>query len=766
MSACRRDVMRRYLSIDALWLLAILVGAFYLRVWYQLDTVLVGDTVRFTEVDAWHHMRLVDALVRDFPSRIHYDVYAVYGGQPIRTGPLLDLLVVGLALLLGRGAPSPHLVDLVGAWVPPILGTLAVLPIYALGRSLFGRQAGLWSAAIFAVLPGMLLQRTAFGFTDHHVLEVLFTPLVLLAVVRALRARVVRRIPESYSSTKSTNFWAAPSNAFKWLSSRSPTMRATYDSYRPVLGRSAAAGLALGAYLLSWTSGTFLLVILFVWIGLDLLCRAYCDETLEPPLLVGGVACAAGLPMVLVYASDIPGMELNAYALAAGVAATLFLGALAPGISKLPRCWRAPILFAALVLPLLVGALISPDARSLAIIAAGRLFPSQEWVGELQPLIAFGWGAGPWREYASAWPFAAAGLGMAVVLLVRTGSSALLLLLVYALVSVAATVGHIRFSLYLALAVALLGGLALARATAWKLPRWLSVPVLAGLVLIPTWRQALVSARQPNALTPAWYDALRWLGAHTPEPFADPKAYFQRFPPAKDGQPFAYPDSAYSIMAWWDYGHWIERIAHRIPVANPTQFGREDAARFLLASTPEEARPILDRVRSRYVIVNADLAAGSGLWKLDAIAAAADRQPKEFFERCWTTLPDGGLVEMPIYYPAYYQSMAVRLSVFAGQKVEPRDSTWLVTLEDRTDASGATYRVLASAQQFSTYDAAVQALPRFPGARIAGMSITASAVPLEQLDGFRKLYDSKEREVIASTRLTAPLIRIFEYNGR
>lgn len=734
MSVRRR--LRRYLSPDALWLLAMLAGALYLRVWHQLDTVLVGDTVRFTEADAWHHMRLVDALVRDFPSRIHYDVYAVYGGQPIRTGPLLDLLIAGLALLFGRGAPNPHLVDLVGAWVPPILGVLTVLPLYALGRSLFGRQAGLWAAALFAVSPGALLQRTALGFTDHHVLEVFFTTLVLLAVVLALRARGVRQLPE------------------------------IYDARLSGLGRAAAAGLALGAYLLSWTSGTFLLAIVLVWIGLDLLCRAYRGETLEPPLLIGGIAFAVGLPIVLVYARAIPGMELNAYTLAMGVVETLFLGALASAITKLSRRWRVPVLGAALTVLLLAGAVFWPDARSLAVTAAGRLFPSQQWVSELQPLFVAGWWAGPWNEYAATWPFAVAGLGMAAVLLVRTGSSALLLLFVYALASAAATVGHIRFSLYLAIAIALFGGLALARVTAWKLPPWLSAPMLASLLLVLTWPQALVSARQPNVLTPAWYDALRWLGDHTPELFGDPEAYYRRFPRPADGLSFAYPDSAYSIMAWWDYGYWIERIARRIPVANPTQAGREEAAKFLLAGTPEEARQILDQLRSRYVIVNADLAAGSGPWKLDAIAAAAGRESQEFFERCLAMLPEVGLVEMPIYYPAYYQSMAVRLAVFAGQKVEPSNSTWLVTVEDRTDVDGATHRVLASAQEFPTYEAAMQALPRFPGARIAGLSITASAVPLEQLKSFRKVYDSKEREVIAATRLTAPLIRIFEYNGQ
>ena len=37
------------------------------------------------------------------------------------------------------------------------------------------------------------------------------------------------------------------------------------------------------------------------------------------------------------------------------------------------------------------------------------------------------------------------------------------------------------------------------------------------------------------------------------------------------GPDYRYPTSAYSVMAWWDYGYWIVDVARRIPVTNPTQ---------------------------------------------------------------------------------------------------------------------------------------------------------------------------------------------------
>ena len=40
-----------------------------------------------------------------------------------------------------------------------------------------------------------------------------------------------------------------------------------------------------------------------------------------------------------------------------------------------------------------------------------------------------------------------------------------------------------------------------------------------------------------------------------------------------NGEMFQYPDSAYGVMSWWDYGHVITYFAHPIPHANPFQAG-------------------------------------------------------------------------------------------------------------------------------------------------------------------------------------------------
>jgi len=73
---------------------------------------------------------------------------------------------------------------------------------------------------------------------------------------------------------------------------------------------------------------------------------------------------------------------------------------------------------------------------------------------------------------------------------------------------------------------------------------------------------------------------------------------------------YIYPESAYSVMSWWDYGHWITRIAHRIPVANnfqqgiggPYQGNTPGACVFFTAKNESEANRVADALDVRYVV--------------------------------------------------------------------------------------------------------------------------------------------------------------------
>jgi asparagine N-glycosylation enzyme membrane subunit Stt3 len=109
-----------------------------------------------------------------------------------------------------------------------------------------------------------------------------------------------------------------------------------------------------------------------------------------------------------------------------------------------------------------------------------------------------------------------------------------------------------------------------------------------------------------------WYEALRWMRNNTPEPGVDYYGLYEEPPHETTGawEDYDYPESAYGVMSWWDYGHMITWIAHRIPNANPFQQGiggpigsdNPGACVFLLAATEADANKVADTLGVRYVI--------------------------------------------------------------------------------------------------------------------------------------------------------------------
>jgi asparagine N-glycosylation enzyme membrane subunit Stt3 len=160
-------------------ILAALCGiSLYIRIALPHDKIFVDGAVWFRETDAYYYIRNIESLVRHFPQINSFDPYMLYpggGGGPPR--PFFAQLVAAVVLLVSRGAPTLHTIEVVGAYMPAILGTLTLIPVYFIGKELFNRWAGVIAAALVVILPGEFLHRSLLGFTDHHVAETLFSTL-------------------------------------------------------------------------------------------------------------------------------------------------------------------------------------------------------------------------------------------------------------------------------------------------------------------------------------------------------------------------------------------------------------------------------------------------------------------------------------------------------------------------------------------------------------------------------------------------------------
>ncbi len=146
-----------------------------------------GGYVNVAADDAVMQMRLVHNTLEHFPDRIMFDPFTHYPfGSVIHFGPLFTLMIAGASLIAGLGSPSAQLVDTVGAYTPVVIAALCVLPVYFIGKRLFGKTAGIIAVATLAVLPGQFLGRSMLGFTDHHIAEVLFSVVTVAFLVYAL----------------------------------------------------------------------------------------------------------------------------------------------------------------------------------------------------------------------------------------------------------------------------------------------------------------------------------------------------------------------------------------------------------------------------------------------------------------------------------------------------------------------------------------------------------------------------------------------------
>jgi dolichyl-diphosphooligosaccharide--protein glycosyltransferase len=167
-------------------------------------------------------------------------------------------------------------------------------------------------------------------------------------------------------------------------------------------------------------------------------------------------------------------------------------------------------------------------------------------------------------------------------------------------------------------------------------------------------------ARSPGGPGGQWYNSLEWMQDNTPDTGL---SYYGPYIRPPRGEPYPYPDTAYGVMSWWDYGFWIETIARRIPNANPFQEGigggeeqRPGAATFFTAESEAEANEIADTLGVKYVVSDVEMATG----KFHAIAAW-DCDTGGYGE--WLLI--GGRNEW-VPTMRYFNSMEGRLHIFDG----------------------------------------------------------------------------------------------------
>jgi dolichyl-diphosphooligosaccharide--protein glycosyltransferase len=475
------------------------------------------------------------------------------------------------------------------------------------------------------------------------------------------------------------------------------------------------------------------------------------------------------------------------------VAALGLLAALA-AIRHGLRAARAPrgALAGVLVLVVVGGGLafvaLAPELTRAILNDLQRFRPGRTGftVSEIRPLFLMTGSLSVWVPFLVFGPAFFIGLATLPWLAwraLRTARPPLVLLVVWSVLMFIATLGQNRFGYYLTLVLALLTGWACAFVLAWAWspaaavaqPRadarrrrraarpagdrawWriAAVAVVVALVFVPSALLARPIASADLGLSEAYRASLEWLRANTPEPFPAADYYYEHYRPGRTAA------AAYTVMAWWDYGYEIIRVARRVPVANPTQAGAEVAGHFFTATDEGEAVKILDAERARYVVAHAEvpiLPRGAVVQgKFETMVWWAGKDVSRYWETFLTRDPDTGrLGPLVLFHPEYYRTLMVRLYVNGGGAYAPRDTTYVVTFREHANPDGTTSKEIVESRRFKTYEAAVAHIDQHgqTGRVIVGLSPRQSPVPIEPLTRFRLIHESAG---------TTPAVKIFEY---
>jgi len=346
-----------------------------------------------------------------------------------------------------------------------------------------------------------------------------------------------------------------------------------------------------------------------------------------------------------------------------------------------------------------------------------------------------------------------------------------LYILVWGAFIVSAAFTQVRFNYYLAVVVAVFNAIFIAqvsdildiRATADSIQNsarnvegWQIIAIVTVVFLVvapfmfPTvaaWDRG--GSNNPGAVT-VWDDSLEWMQNETPVPgelggadnAIDPQGPYER-PPNDD---YDYPEGAYGVQSWWDYGHWITVHGERIPNANPFQQGATEAANYLLAQNETAASDALaekmgEEGETRYVMIDAQMVTPGQKFAAPTVFKD-DVSASDFYDVANPVTSDGRVGDSTVFFTSqYYNSQMVRLYLYHGSATEPRPiaiNTQERTLQTQQGGSvqRTTYNSETGVRTFNTSTEAENFVTENPAFELYGVG-EQPATRVEALDHYR-----------------------------
>ncbi len=767
--------------ICAILLFCIFVLSLTLRIAIPWDHVFSGQWIKLTDNDAYYFVRLLDNLSHHFPLLGQFDPYSIFpAGKSLTGQPMFFIYFMGFfTWLFGGATPSQHVVDMVAVYFPAVMGALLVFPVFFIGKAVFNKWAGLTAAMFIALIPGEFLVRTLLGNTDIHVMEIFFSTLFMLFLIL------------SVSAGKNITL-------FPWQQVNRRTL------IKPAI-YCVIAGLCLGIYILSWEGALFFVLISFIWLVVQLIINHLHGL---PSGYLGPIGVIVYLTALLLTLTGSAGL-MTCLSLGAALVASAVL----PMISwymqrrKFNAIYYPFIVIGLAVLAVLAIYIVRPQMLNsmFSALAGFFMWRPELTIAESQPLLINQGSftlALLWGNYTSGSILALIALCIVIYQVIKKGTPEITMLAVWSILTLLACLAMRRFAYYFAINVALLSGYtgwlilktaglketlelqappatsrvnkkkaARHSSSAKGIPRTnpaimaLGVAAVALLSIypntgpLPGGDKPFFDVASKALYTPsdAWCESLDWLRNNTPEPFGDAQYYYDYYAkvPASTSSATTAP---YGVVCWWDYGYWVTRIGHRVPVSNPGSAQLGEQAMFM-AQDIQEASKYNSTWNMKYVIVNdylVDWTKGFNIVSSDAL------QPTSRYYEIYYRTQNGKLSPTLLYYPDYYKTMSVRLYCFDGKQYTPSE-TAVISWEKKTDSNGRPYKEITALKTSPSYEAAANfvATQKSGNWRIVGKDPDVSPIPLEELAGYKLVYGSSQKSKVGTADISQ--VKVFEY---
>ena len=288
------------------------------------------------------------------------------------------------------------------------------------------------------------------------------------------------------------------------------------------------------------------------------------------------------------------------------------------------------------------------------------------------------------------------------------------------------------------------------------------IVLLAPLMFMVTPVWAAGAQTGPADVVP-WDESLQWMNEETPYPgelegHDNAMEYYGTYErPADDD--FDYPEGAYGVQSWWDYGHWITTRAERIPNANPFQQNAGEAANYLLAPDEETAAEVLERQSeeggdTRYVMVDWQMVAPTSKFGAPVtFYDDEDLEQEDFTPLVYQATEEGALQPVTqLRTQRYYESQMVQLYAGYGSAMDPEPVVVTYDVEQVQDpqtGEALEIRTLPTdpnefVQRYDTMEEAEEAVEDAPNAQIGGVGDIPSE-RVEALENYRLVHAGDAR---------------------